>query len=686
MRGSLYIDQTGVFGGDLIAVTTTGFVYRINSAGGFSQLASLGVHLEGCVTVPNDAAKYGPWAGKVLTGAEGQTRIWTIDVAGGTAFYDIGIQPEDIDIIPDDANFFGVNYGSATLMGAAASEFDGMEGDICIAQEFPGILWHVRWDAGSNAFVKTNIAQVTQWEHVTFSTAGLLNIPPIASCPQDMAVQCIEDIPAVNPSVVLCSGIPQCGPTTVVWSGDVVQGDSCRGTVTRTYTCTDTCGNISVCEQIFTYEDTESPELTCPPTVTYQCIGEVPDCNADDATAEDNCSHTVVTCIREVKRGVGCLEDPLIMYNTYTATDACGNTDVCQELIYVIDTTPPTITACPHDTTVSSIDDLPSCDDHTGLVATDNCGIQAITCAAEIPESVSCGGLLVGVEYVYTVTDSCGLSTSCSRTVSFMPPTCSFDIDIKPRSCPNPLNIKSGRAAISKERGSYSTMAAAEESVIPVAILGSATFDVHSINPSSVRLMGVPALRWAYENVAQPEIDDPTQDCECTTAGADQFVDLSLKFDKAAVIAALEAAYGPLSDGQYVKAVLTAYTTNHTRFSGSDCFLIRGSKSGAAAADRPDGLAETADRELELSAYPNPFNAATTIRYYAPESGSIKLTVHNILGQLVTTLVDQHQETGEYSISWDARTRSGQSVASGVYFYRLEVNGVAMTRQMSLVK
>jgi hypothetical protein len=199
MRGSLYVDRTGIFGGDLIVVTTSGNVWRINSSGVATKLASIGVHLEGLSTIPNNATKYGPWAGKILTGAEGQTRFYTISTSGAVAFYNIGVQPEDIDIIPENENFFGVNYGAGRLMGAPASAFDGMEGDLLVAQEFPGYLWHIRWNPATSAFEKTVLATVAQWEHVTFSSAGIVEIPPApvnnAPVANNQAVSTNEDTP-----------------------------------------------------------------------------------------------------------------------------------------------------------------------------------------------------------------------------------------------------------------------------------------------------------------------------------------------------------------------------------------------------------------------------------------------------------------------------------------------------------
>jgi len=139
MRGSLYVDRTGVFGGDLIVVTTGGEVWRIQSNGTTTKLADVNTHLEGMITVPNDVAKYGPLSGKIIAGAEGQSRLYTIDTAGNTAFFTPGVNIEDIDLIPANENFFGVNFGTAKILGAPASEFSSIVGDIPVNSGVP--LW-----------------------------------------------------------------------------------------------------------------------------------------------------------------------------------------------------------------------------------------------------------------------------------------------------------------------------------------------------------------------------------------------------------------------------------------------------------------------------------------------------------------------------------------------------------------
>ncbi|MFQ5674925.1 MAG: DUF4331 family protein [bacterium] len=78
--------------------------------------------------------------------------------------------------------------------------------------------------------------------------------------------------------------------------------------------------------------------------------------------------------------------------------------------------------------------------------------------------------------------------------------------------------------------------------------------------------------------------------------------------------------------------------------------------------------------------YPNPFNPSTTIRYHVKVAENIKLKVFNALGQEVATLVDEHKTPGTYSLNWDAR-----GLASGTYYYRLEVGGEALPAKKALL-
>ena len=79
--------------------------------------------------------------------------------------------------------------------------------------------------------------------------------------------------------------------------------------------------------------------------------------------------------------------------------------------------------------------------------------------------------------------------------------------------------------------------------------------------------------------------------------------------------------------------------------------------------------------------YPNPFNPVTKISYSLPENGFVKLTVYDALGRTVSNLVNENKVAGIYSVDFNA-----VSLPSGVYFYRLEVNGFSETMKMLIIK
>lgn len=88
-----------------------------------------------------------------------------------------------------------------------------------------------------------------------------------------------------------------------------------------------------------------------------------------------------------------------------------------------------------------------------------------------------------------------------------------------------------------------------------------------------------------------------------------------------------------------------------------------------------------------LQNMPNPFNPATTIRYVLARTGMVDLQVWNARGQLVRTLVRSQQPAGWNEVTWLGDDDNGNPVASGVYFYRLGVDGMGwQTRKMVLLR
>ncbi|MBT4098523.1 MAG: T9SS type A sorting domain-containing protein [Gemmatimonadetes bacterium] len=83
---------------------------------------------------------------------------------------------------------------------------------------------------------------------------------------------------------------------------------------------------------------------------------------------------------------------------------------------------------------------------------------------------------------------------------------------------------------------------------------------------------------------------------------------------------------------------------------------------------------------------PNPFNPETQITFQLPEAGEVALSIYNLLGQQIHTLVQDHRPAGRHSVTWNGRDSAGRSVSSGVYFYRFESAGLTQTRRMLLLK
>lgn len=84
--------------------------------------------------------------------------------------------------------------------------------------------------------------------------------------------------------------------------------------------------------------------------------------------------------------------------------------------------------------------------------------------------------------------------------------------------------------------------------------------------------------------------------------------------------------------------------------------------------------------------YPNPFRTATTLTYDLPSASPVRLAVYDILGRRVQILVDERKAAGRYTVRWNGRGVSGQSLASGIYFVRLRAGDQKITQRLTLVR
>jgi hypothetical protein len=86
------------------------------------------------------------------------------------------------------------------------------------------------------------------------------------------------------------------------------------------------------------------------------------------------------------------------------------------------------------------------------------------------------------------------------------------------------------------------------------------------------------------------------------------------------------------------------------------------------------------------NSFPNPFNPVTTIRYDLPENSYVNVTVYDMLGRKVRTLVNTTQDAGYKSVLWNATNNYGKPVSAGVYLYQIRAGEFVQTRKMVLLK
>jgi hypothetical protein len=127
-------------------------------------------------------------------------------------------------------------------------------------------------------------------------------------------------------------------------------------------------------------------------------------------------------------------------------------------------------------------------------------------------------------------------------------------------------------------------------------------------------------------------------------------------------------------------------------FSGFDTLIVSvADDSGAAASDTfvvevvdLTDLEDLATTPLKFGLdqnYPNPFNPVTTINYELPITNYVELSIYNLLGQNVATLVSENQPAGKYQVQWDA-----SEFAGGVYYYKIKAGGFTDVKKMMLIK
>jgi hypothetical protein len=91
-------------------------------------------------------------------------------------------------------------------------------------------------------------------------------------------------------------------------------------------------------------------------------------------------------------------------------------------------------------------------------------------------------------------------------------------------------------------------------------------------------------------------------------------------------------------------------------------------------------------KNLLSSNYPNPFNPTTTIEYSVEKDSEVDLSIYDVRGRIVKTLVRGYKKAGSYEVVWNGYDRNGREVSSGVYFYRMKAGSYKETRKLVLLR
>ncbi len=252
--------------------------------------------------------------------------------------------------------------------------------------------------------------------------------PPVISCPADIDVLC--DDPTDPPFTGTATATDNC---TAVGDIVIAYSDAGTGTISRTWTATDECGNQASCVQTITATgDIDPPELICPPDFAVECIEDIPSPAPGMITSTDNCDpNPVVTFVSETQNGTTC---PIIITRTFRATDASGNWVECSQTITIDDQTPPVLTGCPADLAINCDDPVPP---PAAVAATDNCSGVTLdfTQTQEALNPLECTWEII-ITRTWIATDLCGNQASCVQTITVE------DNEAPSITCPGPIVVE----------------------------------------------------------------------------------------------------------------------------------------------------------------------------------------------------------------------------------------------------
>jgi len=204
------------------------------------------------------------------------------------------------------------------------------------------------------------------------------------------------------------------------------------------------------------------------------------------------------------------------------------------------------------------------------------------------------------------------------------------------------------------------------------------------------------AQGWSVDNLAPATVAGLTGVAVITTSGFDLQWQTNAESDlhHYEVYRGLSAEFVPSASSFVSAPTDTTYLDTEWDNSGwyyKVCAVDIHENLGDFATLAPDEVSGIDSYQIPVSTvlkgnYPNPFNPSTTISYELAESGPVRLDIFETSGRLICTLVNEDQGAGRQEVFWNGRDMNNRNMASGVYLYRLQTDGQAQSRRMTLVK
>jgi len=236
--------------------------------------------------------------------------------------------------------------------------------------------------------------------------------PTLVGCPEDITAEC-NDIPWPDD----VDAVDNCALLSLSFNEQWVGSGPCAntGTLLRTWTAADVCGNEASCAQTITVVDNTPPVLSgCPADITAEC-DQIP--APPEVTATDSCDPSPTVTFEQTASYSGCAPYTGLITRTWTATDECGNQASCSQTITVVDTTPPDLTGCPADITIECDQPIP---DPANVTASDDCDVSPTVSFTEAADLSDCGAYTGTITRTWTASDVCDNQSTCTQVITII--------------------------------------------------------------------------------------------------------------------------------------------------------------------------------------------------------------------------------------------------------------------------